>query len=142
MAPASTLPAKRYTISFQIRDGENEYYKDTTMDSDHKPMEEEQVKYVWERYSLYEESDRVVGADKAWKQYQDDGCLELDGDYRLIEDIGIEPDTRVADPELLEALKKANDFILSIPTETYTKLQNGYDHQPVLAALAKAEGRG
>jgi hypothetical protein len=121
MAHAITPSAtKRYRISFQIRDGDNEYCKDTIMDSDHEPTEEEQVGEVFLQYGV---TDYVAYSEKvakklkaaAWKQSQDDGFLELGGDYRIIEDIGIEPEPgemiqlKAVNAELLAALKDLSE---------------------------------
>jgi hypothetical protein len=101
----------RYRISFQIRDGDNQYYKDTIMDCDREPTEEEQVKYVYSQYGIYDEGEADENEADAWKQWQADGYLELGRDYRIIEDIGIEPEPgemiqlKAVNAELLAALK-------------------------------------
>lgn len=48
-----------------------------------------------------------------------------------------------AAPELLEALKTANEFIMNMPTDSFVGFSKAanYDHQIILAALAKAEGK-
>jgi hypothetical protein len=52
----------RYRISFQIRDGDHEYYKDTVMDCDHEPTEEEQVKHVFEQYAIFDSEKELAAA--------------------------------------------------------------------------------
>ena len=148
---ATTSPAlQQYRISFQIRDGDNEYYKDIIMDCDHEPTEAEQVGEVFLQYGI---TDYVAYSEKvakklkaaAWKQYQDDGFLELGRDYRIIADIGIEPEPddikqiKAVNAELLSALQAAFVYICENNQdssgdrpETFEKIQS---------ALAKAEGR-
>ena len=115
MANATTPSAtKRYRISFQIRDGDNEYYKDTIMDCDHEPSEEEQTRHVFEQYAIYDSENELAAAwPEVWQQCQENnGHLEdLGGDYRIITDIGIEPEPgemlqlKAVNAELLAALK-------------------------------------
>jgi len=116
MANATTPSAtQQYRISFQIRDGDHEYFNDTIMDSDHEPTEEEQVKYVYSQYGIYDEGAADENEADAWKQWQADGYLELGRDYRLITDIGIEPESgeklqlKAVNAELLAALKGLSD---------------------------------
>ena len=117
MASATTPSVtKRYRISFQIRDGDNEYYKDTIMDSDHEPTEEEQVGEVFLQYGVtdyvaYSENVAKKLKAAAWKQWQEDGYLELGRDYRIIQDIGIEPETERLDRELATAGQNLFDQI-------------------------------
>jgi predicted amidophosphoribosyltransferase len=46
-----------------------------------------------------------------------------------------------AAPDLLDALKQAHDFIMTIPVEFFVPWQQGYNHEVVMNAIAKAEGR-
>jgi hypothetical protein len=86
------------------------------MDSDHEPTEEEQVGEVFLQYGV---TDYVAYSEKvakklkaaAWKQWQEDGCLELGRDYRMIEDIGIEPQKESLDLELAKAGQNLFDQI-------------------------------
>jgi hypothetical protein len=62
-------------------------------------------------YVAYSEKAAKELKAAAWKQWQEDGYLELGRDYRIIEDIGIEPDPgemiqlKAVNAELLAALK-------------------------------------
>jgi hypothetical protein len=127
----------RYRLSFEIRDGDNEYYKDTIMDCDHEPTEEEQVKYVHSQYAVYDSEKELAAAWlEEWEEYQGTGCLYLGGDYRIIQDVGIEPEPsemtqlKAVHSELLEAAKENIDFL---PMNARSKKL--YD------AIGKAEGR-
>jgi hypothetical protein len=155
MANATTPPAtKRYRISFQIRDGDNEYRNDTIMDCDHEPTKEEQVGEVFLQYGVTDyvaDSEKVAKKLKAaaWKQWQADGYLQLGRDYRIIQDVGIEPEPgeelqlKAINAELLAALKGLSES-MCMAEEIEHKLDCDDAATCTLCtarrAIAKAEG--
>lgn len=153
MAHATTPSAiKRYRISFQIRDGDNEYYNDTVMDCDHEPTEEEQVKHVFEQYATFDsEKELAARWPEAWQTYKDGGYLEdLGRDYRHISDIGIEPEPseiiqlKAVNAELLAACKAFVNTIAEVDEMEHDL--DGHDPEScslcmARAAIVKAEGR-
>lgn len=144
---STTTPAKtEYTISFTIRDGDNEYEKECTDWFDHEPTEKEVI------YSLvdllrYEDGDLAKQQAEAWKQYQQNRHLEIPGDYRIVDDIGWEKDnTRLiaAAPELLEACRIAVNALNQIPNRRIDSgiHKNTYSVCSMLdKIIAAAEGR-
>jgi len=91
MAKATTTsPAKRFTVSYTIRDGENDYEQHFVAWFAKQPTERQVVAALVERLRL-EPGDIARQQRAAWKQYQAAGCLEIPGDYRIVSKITWEP---------------------------------------------------
>jgi hypothetical protein len=126
---------QRYTLSFNIRDGDNQYYGDTWADFDQEPTEHEQVEFVIRQYCGGDsdaETEEIVQA--AIKEYEQHGYFEETPGYRHFTDIGIaESAADRINAELLECCKLA----LRFSDRKNPKVRDAYNR--IKEAIAEAE---